>query len=240
MQGTTILVVEDDRAISDAISGYLRAEGFMVYTAFDGPDALIQARAFHPDLMILDIRLPGIDGIEVCRRLQRELDLYVIMLSAQSDEINKVVGLAVGADDYLTKPFSPRELLLRVRAVLRRNRSTSAWAYPQEPPTPTTLRFEGLSIDPEHREVRCAQLRVDLTPREFDLLHTLATNPGHIFHRTQLIERVWGPSFAGVDRVVDVHIGLLRRKIHDDAEAARYIETVRGLGYRFVGRRINE
>jgi two-component system alkaline phosphatase synthesis response regulator PhoP len=238
MRSTTILVVDDEVPIVDLIASYLRAEGFHVCTAHDGAAAMEQARAARPDLIVLDVMLPGIDGIEVCRRVQKEFDVYVLMLTARAEEIDKIIGLSVGADDYLTKPFSPRELVMRVKAILRRSRGHQH--DPNSVPRATSrppLFLDDLRIDPETREVLHHGAQVDLTPREFDLLYALAEQPGRVFNRDQLLERVWGHDFAGVDRVVDVHIGLLRRKLECDHDAPELIVTVRGVGYKFVARR---
>ncbi len=237
MRSTTLLIVEDEPNIREPLADYLRADGFVVHTAGDGLSALQQARAVRPDLIILDVQLPGVDGIEVCRRVQQEFDVYVLMLTARSDEIDKIVGLSVGADDYLTKPFSPRELLVRVKAILRRSRIPGPRAAEPLPPARPSLRFQDLLIDPDTREVWCRNTTVELTPREFDLLYALADQPGRAFSRDQLLERVWGHDFAGIDRVVDVHIGTLRRKLEDDPNNPSLIQTVRGTGYKFVGRR---
>ena len=236
MQSATILVVDDEPPIVELIASYLRADGFTVYTAFDGPAALAQARAVRPDLIVLDVMLPGIDGLEVCRRIQQEFDVYVLMLTARAEEIDKIVGLSVGADDYLTKPFSPRELVVRVKAILRRSRALAPRSA-QPPPERPALLFDELKIDPDSREVWRDANQIDLTPREFDLLYALAEQPGRVFNRDQLLERVWGHDFAGIDRVVDVHIGLLRRKLESDPANPTIIQTVRGVGYKFVGRR---
>jgi two-component system alkaline phosphatase synthesis response regulator PhoP len=237
MQSATILVVDDEPPILDLIVSYLRAEGFNVHTALDGPTALSQARAVRPDLVVLDVMLPGMDGLEICRRIQQEFDVYVLMLTARSEEIDKIVGLSVGADDYLTKPFSPRELVVRVKAILRRSRAPASRGREAAPPERPALHFDEVQIDPDRREVWCGGSQVDLTPREFDLLYALAEQPGRVFNRDQLLERVWGHDFAGIDRVVDVHIGLLRRKLENDPANPSMIQTVRGVGYKFVGRR---
>jgi two-component system alkaline phosphatase synthesis response regulator PhoP len=237
MQSTTILVVDDEPPILDLIASYLRADGFSVHTAQDGPSALAQARAVRPDLIVLDVMLPGMDGMEVCRRIQQEFDVYILMLTARAEEIDKIVGLSVGADDYLTKPFSPRELVMRVKAILRRSRALGPRPAAQRVPERPALRFDELLIDPDTREVWHDSAQVELTPREFDLLYALAEQPGRVFNRDQLLERVWGHDFAGIDRVVDVHIGLLRRKLEDDPANPTVIQTVRGVGYKFVGRR---
>jgi DNA-binding response OmpR family regulator len=237
MQSTTILVVDDEPPILDLIASYLRADGFSVHTAQDGPSALAQARAVRPDLIVLDVMLPGMDGMEVCRRIQQEFDVYILMLTARAEEIDKIVGLSVGADDYLTKPFSPRELVMRVKAILRRSRALGPRPATQRAPERPALRFDELLIDPDTREVWHDSAQIELTPREFDLLYALAEQPGRVFNRDQLLERVWGHDFAGIDRVVDVHIGLLRRKFEDDPANPTVIQTVRGVGYKFVGRR---
>jgi two-component system alkaline phosphatase synthesis response regulator PhoP len=227
----TILVVEDEEPIRNLIVAYLQSDGFSVLTAADGPAALAQARAGRPDLVILDLLLPGLDGLEICRLLQQEGGPYVLILTARAEELDKVVGLSVGADDYLTKPFSPRELVARVRAILRRSRHLA----PAPPPEDAPLMFRSISIDVARREVQCRGTAVTLTAREFDLLYTLAATPGRVFTREQLLERVWGHDFDGVDRVVDVHISLLRRKLEDDPAEPTLIQTVRGVGYKFAG-----
>lgn len=236
MKSPNILVVEDDEPIRDLISKYLRAEGFNVLTADDGFSALTQARSMQPDLIVLDVMLPGQDGLEVCRRIQQELDVYVLMLTARTEEVDKIVGLSVGADDYLTKPFSPRELVARVKAILRRSRTLAP--RDRAPVEKGGLRFEALLIDPETREVSRNGQAVELTQREFDLLYALAEQPGRVFNRDQLLERVWGHDFAGIDRVVDVHIGLLRRKLEEDPGNPTLIQTVRGVGYKFAAKRV--
>ena len=237
MQSATILVVDDEPPILDLIASYLRADGFSVHTAQDGPSALAQARAVRPDLIVLDVMLPGLDGMEVCRRIQQEFDVYILMLTARAEEIDKIVGLSVGADDYLTKPFRPRELVMRVKAILRRSRALGPRPAALRAPERPALRFDDLAIDPDTREVWHDSTQIELTPREFDLLYALAEQPGRVFNRDQLLERVWGHDFAGIDRVVDVHIGLLRRKLEDDPTNPTVIQTVRGVGYKFVGRR---
>jgi two-component system, OmpR family, alkaline phosphatase synthesis response regulator PhoP len=223
MTGVRILVVDDERSILDLVTAYLRQEGYEVETAMDGPSGLKAARAFRPDLIVLDIMLPGMDGIEVLTRIRRESDVYVIMLTAKSEETDKIIGLAVGADDYLTKPFSPRELVARVKAALRRLRDGVG------PAEATTLAFRHVRIDTGSHEVWVDDRPVDLTPIEFDLLRTLAEHRGMVLSRDQLLQQVWGHDFYGEERVVDVHIGHIRQKLGDD----RFIVTVRGVGYRF-------
>lgn len=236
MDSVTILVVDDEQPIVDLVQSYLQAEGYQVYSAGDGAKALAMARAVKPDLVVLDVMLPGIDGLEVLRRLHQDSSVYVLLLTARSEEFDKIVGLAVGADDYLTKPFSPRELVARVKAILRRNRS-QAETTPEVQSRPS-LAFETLLIDPERREVYRDGEQVELTPREFDLLYALAAAPGRVFTREQLLASVWGRDFAGIDRVVDVHIGLLRRKLEANPNAPSLVQTVRGVGYKFTGKRV--
>ncbi len=223
MPDTKILIVDDEQSILDLVSAYLRQEGYEVYTSMDGPAALTAARAFRPDLVILDIMLPGMDGLEVLTRLRRESDVYVIMLTAKSEETDKIVGLSVGADDYLTKPFSPRELVARVKAALRRLRDGVG------PGESTTLAFRHVRIDAGSRQVWTNNELVELTPTEFDLLRILAEHRGRVLSREQLLQHVWGYDFYGEERVVDVHIGHIRQKLGDE----QFIVTVRGVGYRF-------
>jgi two-component system alkaline phosphatase synthesis response regulator PhoP len=237
MPTATILVVDDEQPILDLIVSYLRADGFNVSSACDGPEALEQARAIRPDLIVLDVMLPGMDGLEVCRRVQQEFDVYVLMLTARAEEVDKLVGFSCGADDYLSKPFSPRELVLRVKAVLRRRRGRELRPGDLEPPTRPVLHFDGLIVNPETHEVWRDGVQVELTLREFDLLYALAEQPGRVFSRDQLLERVWGKNFVGIDRVVDSHIVALRRKLADDSTTPTLIQTVRGVGYKFVGHR---
>ncbi|HEX6074213.1 MAG TPA: response regulator transcription factor [Micromonosporaceae bacterium] len=219
------LVVDDEPPLLQVVSGYLTREGFDVVTATDGESAVARAREHRPDVVVLDLMLPGIDGVEVCRRIRSFSDAYVIMLTAKSDEVDKLVGLSVGADDYLTKPFSPRELVARVRAMLRRPRAP-------EHPDAEVRRFGELEVDPAAREVRVAGRPVELTRTEFDLLDTLSAQPRVVFSRRQLLEHVWSGEWYGDDHVIDVHVGNLRRKLGDDAGHPRYIRTVRGVGYR--------
>ena len=227
MQGTSrrILVVDDEPTIVNTVQAYLEKEGYTVYTALDGPAALKAARAFRPDLIVLDIMLPGLDGIEVLRHLRQESDVYVLMLTARADEMDKIVGLTVGADDYLTKPFSPRELLARVKAILRRGRGVGL----SEP----VLVFRRLRIEPDARRVWKDDQPVELTSIEFELLHVLARHHGRVLSREQLIEQVWGYDYYGDERVVDVNIGRIRKKVQDDPAGPTLIVTVRGAGYRF-------
>ncbi len=225
MASAKLLVVDDETSITGTLRAYLEQEGYTVYVAVDGPMALKAARSFKPDLIVLDVMLPGMDGFEVLQQLRRESDVYVLMLTAKSDETDKIVGLSVGADDYMTKPFSPRELVARVKAVLRRGRNSSA----REP----VLAFRRLRIDPEARLVWKDDAPLDLTAIEFNLLYALARHRGRVLSREQLIEQVWSGDYYGDERVVDVHLGHLRRKIEEDPANPALIATVRGAGYRF-------
>jgi two-component system alkaline phosphatase synthesis response regulator PhoP len=220
-----VLIVEDDDSIVALVRSYLTKEGFQVEAAADGPGGLAKARIFRPDVVVLDIMLPGLDGIEVLRHLRQESSVYVVLLTAKAEETDKVIGLSLGADDYVTKPFSPRELVARIRAILRRRRGG------EEQPRP--LVFRHLRIDPIRREVWKDEQPVELSTLEFNLLHALASYPGHVLTREQLIQRVWGPDYFGDERVVDVHIKTLRRKLGDHASRPRFISTVRGVGYKF-------
>lgn len=225
-----VLVVDDERPLVELVSSYLEREGFSILQAFDGKQALDLARRESPDLVVLDIMLPEIDGLEVCRQFRLFSDAYVLMLTARTEEIDRVVGLSVGADDYLTKPFSPRELVARVRAMLRRPRRLAGSTPPVENETAT---FGDLEIDYGAHEVTRSGSPVSLTPIEFSLLETLASRPGIVYTRDQLIERVWGHDFYGDEHTVDVHVSNLRRKIEKDPAQPNWIETVRGVGYRF-------
>lgn len=219
----TVLVVDDEVALASVVAGYLEKEGFVAVQAFDGPSAVELAESRRPDLIVLDVMLPGFDGVEACRWIRTFTDAYIIMLTARDEEVDKIVGLSVGADDYLVKPFSPRELIARVRAMLRRPRAL--------PVNPEVARVGDLVVDEESRTVTVAGSPVELTRTEFDLLATMASRPRLAFSRRQLIDDVWGSEWYGDEHLVDVHIGHLRRKLGDDAGSARYIRTVRGVGY---------
>lgn len=221
---TKILVIDDEPSILKLVSAYLKPEGYEVYTATDGHAGLKAAHAFKPDLIILDLMLPGMDGIELLTRLRRESDVYVIMLTARSEEMDKVIGLSVGADDYMTKPFSPRELVARVKAALRRLKASAGSGVER-----TVLSFKHLRIDAGAHTVTMDDRPVQLTSIEFDLLRILAENRGRVLSREQLLERVWGADYFGETRVVDVHLGHVRQKLENDS----LIVTVRGVGYRF-------
>ncbi len=219
-----VLVVDDERALVGVITSYLEREGFEVVQAFDGPSAVERARQDSPSLVLLDLMLPGIDGIEVCRQIRQFTDAYVIILTARDEEVDKIVGLSVGADDYLVKPFSPRELIARIRAMLRRPR-------PSQAPAPESVVVGNLEVDLEARVVSVDGEAVDLTRTEFDLLAAMVVRPRAALPRRQLIDEVWGADWYGDEHVVDVHIGHLRRKLGDDAAEPRFIRTVRGVGY---------
>lgn len=220
-----VLVVEDDPAIAHLLQEYLGREGFEVHVAEDGEHGVELARGARPDVIILDLMLPGIDGIEVCRRVRVFSDAYVLMLTARGEEVDRVIGLSVGADDYVVKPFSPRELTARVQALLRRPRRDRV-------PEESVRRFGDLVIDPAAREVTLDGAHVDLTRTEFDLLEALSARPRAVLERRRLLEHVWGSDWYGDDHVIDVHVANLRRKLGDDSVASRYVRTVRGVGYR--------
>jgi two-component system alkaline phosphatase synthesis response regulator PhoP len=221
-----ILVIDDESSIVNLVTAYLKPEGYEVYTATDGNSGLKAARAFKPDLIILDIMLPGMDGIELLSRLRRESDVYVIMLTAKTEETDKIVGLSVGADDYVTKPFSPRELVARVKAALRRI-ETGAGSGGRE--ARGVLSFKHIRMDVDARKVSVDEHSIELTAVEFDLLKALAENRGRVLSREQLLEKVWGGEYFGEMRVVDVHLGHIRLKLGRED----LIATVRGVGYRF-------
>jgi len=225
------LVVEDETSLAQLIGSYFERDGFDASIAEDGLQAVALAREVDPDIVVLDLGLPGLDGIEVCRQIRTFSDAYVVMVTARSDEVDTLIGLSVGADDYLTKPFSPRELMARVHAMLRRPRPSREPASSDDPRAQVRT-FGALSLDPEGREVRLDGDPVALTRTEFDLLSALSGRPRMAFSRRQLIDDVWGPSWVGDEHLVDVHIGHLRRKLSDDVADSRFVRTVRGVGYR--------
>ena len=227
--GIRALVVEDEVAMAAVVGSYLEREGFEVTLSHDGLDAVRRAREVDPDIVVLDLGLPGQDGIEVCRQLRTFSDAYVVMLTARTDEVDTLVGLSVGADDYMTKPFSPRELVARLRAMLRRPRPIGSAPAPERSDTRT---FGSLTIDPTGRDVWLGEETVPLTRTEFDVLAALSARPRMAFSRRQLVDAVWGETWVGDEHLVDVHIGHLRRKLGDDATEPRFIRTVRGVGYR--------
>jgi DNA-binding response OmpR family regulator len=224
------LVVDDERALADLVGSYLTRDGFEVFLAHDGQQAINQARQVDPDVMVLDLGLPPIDGVEVCRVVRTFSDCYIVMLTARTEEIDKLIGLSVGADDYLTKPFSPRELLARIQAMLRRPRASTAsgQSTQEEPPR----LFGALSIDVAGREVHLDGEAVALTRTEFDVLAALSGRPKLVFSRRQLIDAVWDQTWVGDEHLVDVHIAHLRKKLGDDPSSPLYVRTVRGIGYR--------
>jgi DNA-binding response OmpR family regulator len=214
--------------MATVIGSYLQREGFEVHLCHDGLDAVALAREVDPDIVVLDLGLPGQDGLEVCRQLRTFSDAYVVMLTARSDEVDTLIGLSVGADDYLTKPFSPRELVARLRAMLRRPRPIGQVG----PDTDGMRVFGTLTIDPTGRDVWLDGEPIALTRTEFDLLAVLSERPRMAYSRRQLIDNVWGQAWVGDEHLVDVHIGHLRRKLGDEANASRFVRTVRGVGYR--------
>jgi DNA-binding response OmpR family regulator len=221
----SVLVVDDNAKIVDVLSAYLRAEGFDVQTAQDGPGAVLSVQEHRPDIALLDIMLPGIDGIELTRRFQREYGLPVILVTAKSDEVDRLIGLEVGADDYVSKPFSPREVVARVKAVLRRvEGAVSSMGG--------VTRLGDLEIDAERREVRVSDRIVELTRTEFDILSTMAAHPGRVYTRLQLLEAASGDAFEGYERTIDAHVKNLRKKLGDDPKEPRYVRTVFGVGYK--------
>ena len=226
MTAPRILVVDDEVPMVELVREYLAAEGMDVAVAGDGPAAVDAVRDRRPDVVILDVMLPGLDGFEVLRRVRTFSDAYVIMLTARAEEIDRIIGVSVGADDYLVKPFSPRELVARVKALLRRPRADRGQATGR-------LELGELVIDQPTRIVTVRGSPVGLTVIEFDLLLTLAQDPGVVFSRQRLLDRAWGMDYVGDEHVVDVHLGNLRRKLGDDATRPTFIETVRGAGYRF-------
>ena len=219
-----ILVVDDEPSISKVVVSYFQKEGYEVYSAADGPGGLRAARAYRPDLIVLDIMLPGMDGLEVLTQLRRESNVYVILLTAKTEELDRVLGLSIGADDYVTKPFSPRELTARVKAALRRLQGSTGL------PSGAILAFHRIRIDAAGRKAWVDDSLLDLTAVEFDLLRTLAEHRGLVLSREQLLEKVWETNVFGDLRVVDVHIGHLRQKL---GEAGHLVATVRSAGYRF-------
>lgn len=218
-----ILIIDDEPSILNLVSAYLKPEGYEVYTAPDGPSGLKAAKAYKPDLVVLDLMLPGMDGLELLSRLRRESDVYVILLTARAEETDKIIGLSVGADDYVTKPFSPRELVARIKAALRRLKTGTGFSGGE------ILSFKRVRIDCGARIVTVNDVPIELTAIEFDLLKALAENRGRVLTREQLLDKVWGANYYGEMRVVDVHLGHIRQKLGDES----LINTVRGVGYRF-------
>jgi DNA-binding response OmpR family regulator len=225
-QQRVALVIDDEPNVADLVADVLAAEGFAVITAGDGPAALRRARTTQPDIVVLDVALPGLDGFDVCRTLRKETAAPILFLTARDQEVDRVVGLELGADDYVLKPISPRELVARVRAILRRSGTPA--------PPPSQKRVVGeIAVDAERREVIVRGTAVALKPREFDVLWLLVRNDGRVFTRDQLIETLWGYDFDGDRRTVDVHIRRIRRAIGDSASKPRYLHTIHGVGYKF-------
>lgn len=225
--GLRALVVEDETSLARLLGSYLERDGFETTVTHDGLQAVVTARDVDPDVVVLDLGLPSLDGVEVCRQIRTFSDAYVVMLTARSEEVDTLIGLSVGADDYLTKPFSPRELMARIQAMLRRPRTAR-----DTKPQPGDLTFGDLRVDVWGRDVWLGGEPVALTRTEFDLLAALAEQPRLAFSRRQLIEHVWSQTWVGDEHLVDVHIGHLRRKLGDDATEGRFVRTVRGIGYR--------
>jgi DNA-binding response OmpR family regulator len=227
--GYRALVVDDEVPLANVIASYLEREHFEVSVAHNGQDAVSLAREIDPDVVVLDLALPGIDGVEACRQLRTFSDAYVVMLTARDTEMDTIIGLSVGADDYVTKPFSPRELVARIRAMLRRPRTVSAATEADVVPDRV---FGALRIDVAGREVFIDDEPITLTRTEFDVLAALSGRPGVVLSRRQLLDAVWTESWVGNEHLVDVHVGHLRRKLGDDPATPRYVITVRGVGYR--------
>jgi DNA-binding response OmpR family regulator len=227
---TTILIVEDERNLSNLIRRNLEEEGHSVFQVFDGPAALASVADQEPDLVILDIMLPGLDGLQVCRSLRQTSIVPVLMLTARAEEIDRVLGLEVGADDYLTKPFSMRELKARVRAILRRVEMMRAASGPSRD---EALTVAGLHLNYADHEATLGEQRLELTPKEFALLYLLLRHPGRVFSRAYLLDEIWGYSAEAYDRTVDTHVYRLRQKLGVESEVARRIVAVRGVGYKF-------
>lgn len=227
MPTNKILIVDDEKSIRNLVRSYLESDSYSVLEADNGESAVRLVREQKPDLVVLDVGMPVLDGIEALRQIRGFSDVYVVMLTARAEEVDKLIGLSVGADDYLTKPFSPRELVARIKAVLRRRRGSSA--APED-----ELVFTDLKVDKARREVTVTGAPAELTTLEFDLLAALASQPGRVFSRRQLIEAIWGWDYYGDERVVDVHVRKLRKALGDDATEPRIIGTVRGVGYKFI------
>jgi two-component system response regulator ResD len=222
-----ILVVDDERIVTEVVERYLRRDGYDVKVAEDGAQALKIANEWHPNLVVLDLMLPKIDGLEVCRQLRKDESIPVIMLTAKGEETDRIVGLELGADDYIVKPFSPREVVARVKSVLRRTADTATQK------TDSLLRYGDLVIDPAAREVTLRGRRINLTGKEFDLLYFLASHPNEVFTRDQLMNQVWDYSYSAEYGTITVHIRRLRAKIEADPLKPRFIKTLWGVGYKF-------
>ena len=230
-----VLVVEDEKVLQETLAYNLKNQGYQVETSGDGKTAIELAKSFHPDVIILDIMLPGIDGFEVCRILRKEMTTPILMLTARDDEIDRIVGLEVGADDYLTKPFSMRELMARIKAILRRVRLIREELDSSDGTTPQLLNFDNMIINLTRREVLLDTKSLALKPKEYELLVFMAQHKGQVLSREHILERVWGWDFIGDSRTVDVHVRWLREKIESEPASPKRIITVRGAGYRFEG-----
>jgi two-component system, OmpR family, response regulator VicR len=228
MPARKVLVVDDEATVRDVVARYLAVEGYDVASAADGAEGLRLARSWGPDLVVLDLMLPVMDGLAVCRTLRGESSVPIIMLTARGEEVDRIVGLEMGADDYLVKPFSPRELVARIKAIFRRTSQPDA-----TPDTASGIRFAGLSLDTRGRSVDLEGKTVELTAKEFDLLHYLASNAGQVFNREQLMDAVWDYAYSGDASTVTVHIRRVREKIEADPTRPRFIKTVWGIGYKF-------
>lgn len=227
MTQRSVLIVDDDVKLVELLELYFQKDGFVVYTAYDGLAALKTARDKQPDILMLDLMLPGMDGWDICRTLRRDSEVPILMLTARDEESDRLVGLEIGADDYVTKPFSPKEVVARVKAILRRTKGTTS--------KPVPLRMGDVVIDLEQYQVTKGGQPVELTPTEFKILELLAGNPGRVFSRLQIVEQTQGFSFEGYERTVDAHVKNLRRKIEDNPKEPVYILTVYGVGYRMAG-----
>lgn len=223
----TVFIVDDDPKLTKLLKTYFDKEGFLTYLAHEGTGAVEAIKEKNPDLVILDLMLPGMDGWEICRRLRKDSDVPIIMLTARDEETDRVSGLEMGADDYVSKPFSPREVLARAKAILRRTQKPAIKVEP--------IRSGELVIDIERHLVKKGNVPLDITPTEFKILELLATNAGRVFTRLQIVERVQGYAFEGYERTIDAHMKNLRRKIEDNPKEPRYVLTVYGVGYRFAG-----
>jgi DNA-binding response OmpR family regulator len=229
LEARRAVVVDDEVALARLVAGYLERDGFDVSVCHDGARAVELLRAVDPDVVVLDLGLPGMDGIEVCRQLRTFSDCYVVMLTARAEEVDTLIGLSVGADDYITKPFSPRELMARIAVLLRRPRRAATAASPSTAPP---LTIGALTLDIEGRETYVDGRPIELTRTEFDIVVALASRPGAVLSRRALIDAVWGPGWVGDDHLVDVHVLHVRQKLGDTAREQRYVRTVRGIGYR--------
>ncbi len=233
MTGNKILIVEDDGTLLAMLEYNLNKEGYKVLSAADGLDAVEKARREKPELIILDVMLPKLDGLEVSRILRKEMIVPILMLTARADEIDKIIGLEVGADDYMTKPFSMRELMARVRAMLRRTQMVQSFTQKEESEPVSNLRSGSIEIDPSRHSVTSEGKPVNLNPKEFDLFVFLVRNRGQVFNRDTLLAKVWGYDFAGDTRTVDVHMRWLREKLETNPEKPVHLITIRGVGYKF-------